>query len=79
MVPDHHWLHNVEHYNHQLQIASNRMGGARAYHDVAPTALPEHLLKFWYIEHSIPFTLYKIANVNVQSMCILPQSVKATD
>ncbi|KAF8241649.1 hypothetical protein K440DRAFT_641615 [Wilcoxina mikolae CBS 423.85] len=43
------------------------MGGALAYHDVAPTALREHLLKFWYIEHRIPFTFYKKANVDVQS------------
>jgi len=55
------------------------MGGARAYHDVAPTALCEHLLKFWYIDLRIPFTLYKKANVDVQSMSILPRSVKATD
>ena len=78
-VPDRHWLHKVEYYDHQLQIASTRMGGARAYHDVAPTALREHLLKFWYIEHRIPFTLYKKANVDVQCMSILPRSVKATD
>ena len=55
------------------------MGGARAYHDVAPTALCEHLLKFWYIDLRIPFTLYKKANVDVQSMSILPRSVQATD
>ena len=78
-VPERHWLHKVEYYNHQVQIASTRMGGARAFHDVAPTALLEHLLKFWYIEHRIPFTLYKKANVNVQSMSILPRSMKAMD
>ena len=79
MVPDRHWLHKVEYYDHQLQIASMRMGGARDYHDVAPTALCEHLLKFWYIEHRIPFTFYKKANVVEQSMSILPRSVKAMD
>jgi len=79
MVPDRHWLHKVEYYDHQLQIASTRMGGARACHNVAPTALCEHLLKFWYIEHRIPSALYKNANVDVQSMSILPRSVKATD
>ena len=78
-VPDRHWLHKVEYYDHQLQIASTRMGGARGYLDVAPTALREHQLRLWYIEHRIPFTLYKKANVDVPSMSILPQSVKATD
>ena len=78
-VPDRHCFHKVEYYHHQLQIASTRIGGALAYHNVAPTALRENLVKFWYIAHCIPFTLYKKANVDVQSMSILSQSVKATD
>jgi hypothetical protein len=79
MVPDRHWLYKIEYYNHEVQIASNRMGEALAYHPVAPTALSDHLLKFWYIEYHIPFMPYQKANDDVRSMSILRQSVKTTD
>jgi hypothetical protein len=55
------------------------MGEALAYHPVAPTALSDHLLKFWYIEHRIPYMPYQKANDDVRSMSILRQSVKTTD
>jgi len=69
-VPDRHWLSKIEYYYHQLRIASTRMGEALASHNVALTALCEHLQKFWYIEHRIPFMLYKKANVDVQPVCL---------
>ncbi|KAF8241770.1 hypothetical protein K440DRAFT_621690 [Wilcoxina mikolae CBS 423.85] len=66
-LPDRQLLHKVELYDGSLHITSARMGGAKAYPDIAPAALRKHLWQFWFYEKCIPTSLYENAIVDIQS------------